>query len=194
MAEFVMYEGRQVSTRSDLGRELMKHEKPDNWTPEGNPYPKAMYKAARDEKGKIRVVADEPFSGVMAADEYNRALERAKMFNRNCYLEVKSYEEHMKAKAQGWRDHPTEAVEYFEAGEREIGNVTANRAFHDSKMSEKAQAEAAAADAATEFHVPAIPESRSVKLADRVDPATYEVPPAAVKRPPGRPKRVQPVA
>lgn len=168
---FVWYEGRQVSTASDLGKELMKHERPANYRPEDNLYPRAMYKASRDENGKIRVQADEPDPNSMAPDAYNRALGRVQAFNRQNFMSVPSFEEHMKMRERGWRDNPTEALAYFDEQERNVGNLAAERAFKDKRMSELAQKEAAEADAATEFHLPEIPE----------------------KRKPGRPK-VQPAA
>ena len=168
---FVWYEGRQVSTASDLGRELMKWEMPKNRDKEANRYPAAMYKAERDEKGKIKVQADEPDGNAMTPDEHNRALNRAQAFNRRNFKTVNSFEEKMKAREQGWRDNPTEALAYFEEQEKNVGNLAAERAFKDKRMSELAQKEAAEADAATEFHLPEIPE----------------------KRKPGRPK-VQPAA
>ena len=157
---FVWYEGRQVSTASELGKELMKHEKPANYRPEDHPYPRAMYKAARDEKGKIRVLADEPDGNAMSPDEFNRALGRVKMFNLKNYKQADSYEEHMKLRVQGWRDNPTEALAYFEAEEKNVGNLAAERAAKDIKMSDLAQKEAVEADAETEFHLPEIPEKR----------------------------------
>lgn len=172
MPEFVMYEGRQISTRSDLGRELMKHEKPSNWTPEANQYPKALYKAFRNDKGKIACMASEQIEVGINADADARALQRVKQFNNACFKEVPSFEEHMKAKEQGWRDHPDDAIAYCEEQEKAISTSAAERAGADRWMGEQARAEAQAADDATEFHVPEVPE----------------------KRKPGRPKKTESVS
>jgi hypothetical protein len=50
------------------------------------------------------------------------------------------------------------ALDALEKSEQAIAEAAANRAFHDRRMSEKAQREADAADAATAAHLPSIPE------------------------------------
>ena len=50
------------------------------------------------------------------------------------------------------------AVEAYDAQQREFAALAANRAYQERRMSPAAQAEAAAYDAETDGHVPAIPE------------------------------------
>ena len=154
----VMYNGFPVSTASDLGKEVMKHERPASYRPENNPYPRMMYKAHRNSKGKIACFEDTPLPHAFDPAALNREYDRVQYFDRKCQLEVKTFEDHMEAKNQGWRDHPTEAIEYAETLEKDVSRAAAERAYADSKMSEQAQAEAAEVDASTEFHVPFIPE------------------------------------
>ncbi len=70
---------------------------------------------------------------------------------------------------QGWvAGHPQDALDRFEAEEQTVSNEATYRAAADLKLSESAQAEAAAYEASTPLHVPEVPE---------------------VKRKPGRPKK-----
>lgn len=62
-------------------------------------------------------------------------------------------------KSRGFRETPLEALDLLHAEDARIAELAAERAFHETRMSEKAQAEAAAVDAATGDHVPVIPET-----------------------------------
>jgi hypothetical protein len=74
---------------------------------------------------------------------------------------VRSSDEYHKAVGQGWCDHPSHALEQFERFEQELGNAAGNRAFHDLRMSEKAQKEAADYEKTVPLqHVPEIPEAK----------------------------------
>ena len=66
-AGFILYDGAPVSTTSELGKELVKWEtrvRNPRWTPEGNPFPKMLYKAEHRKDGKrsVHEVFDHLFS------------------------------------------------------------------------------------------------------------------------------------
>ena len=161
MANQVMYDGRWISTDTNMGKEVLKFEQP-HYNPAANPYPKMMYKAAMTPNGKVRVMeAAVDFAGQIWKDaELSKEQDRIEFFNRKNQLTVHSEEEHKKALNEGWRNHPDDALKHYEERERSTGNAAAERAAKDSKMSEAAQAEARAADDATEFHLPEIPEKK----------------------------------
>lgn len=73
---------------------------------------------------------------------------------------VRSSDEYYKAVGQGWCDHPDKALEQFEREEENIGNLAAERAYTDLRMSEPAQREAESYEKTVSTHVPVIPESR----------------------------------
>ncbi|HEX2594754.1 MAG TPA: hypothetical protein VHL34_24840 [Rhizomicrobium sp.] len=73
---------------------------------------------------------------------------------------VRNSDEYYKALGQGWCDDPAEALERFERAEETIGNLAAERAAQDLKMSALAQEEAAAYEKTVSTHVPVIPEAR----------------------------------
>jgi hypothetical protein len=135
--------GLIITEESELGKELAKWEQhPGRITQNpGNPYkyrpfPKMVYKAIKRDDG--RIVCNDPH------DE---------QFSRRCQFIVKSEAELEKANRDGWRNTPTEAMEYAEGLERDIAQAAAEAAFHAQRMSEKAQAELAKADAENFEHV-----------------------------------------
>lgn len=103
------------------------------------PFPKCLYKAIRSETGKV-VCIDinpatlEPWSGTT--------------------LVVKSQVECDRALAQGWRESPPAAHEYYDRIEKEISTAAAEANYSAQRMSTKAQRERAAREAATLEHVP----------------------------------------
>lgn len=156
----VRYGGIQVSTATEMGKELLKWERKPGYNPANHPYPKMMYHAKLAPNGKAKVFEDVPQSYGHTPDALTREFLRVEAFNRECQKTVVDEASHKEALNAGWRDTPQEALEQFELEQRKIGNLAAERAYSDSKMSEKAQAEAAAADAETEFHLPEIPVKR----------------------------------
>jgi hypothetical protein len=122
-----------------MAQEMAKWEKPYHY----EPYPRMLYKAARREDGVVMVL--DPQNEQWSAQNYRT---------------VKDEREEQKLLEMGWRGSPQEALDLFEAKERAIGNETANRHYHDSKMSPAAQAEAAEADRSTHRHVPEVPAKR----------------------------------
>lgn len=147
-----------------LAEELAKWEQhrtkyvPDDMVP-GNPYvyrpyPRAMYKAVKKANGKV-VCMETPPNSYAYLDEksYERACLEVESFNRQCYSEVKSEEEHKKARNEGWRDTPTEALQFFEACEQAIGNAAAEANWGAKRMSARAQDELKQANEQTHEHV-----------------------------------------
>jgi hypothetical protein len=111
-----------------------------------------MYKARRNERtGKIACV-----------DPQDQA------FSRSCFVTVGNEEELEKRLRDGWRENPTEAIEAHNQELRGIAEASANRAYEDLRLSEKAQAEAKRKDAELGdgiSHNPEIPEDRLDKSA-----------------------------
>ena len=161
MANQVMYDGRWISTDTTMGKEVLKFQQP-NYNPDANPYPKMLYKAAMSPSGQVRVFEKRPDMALNSWKdaELQRENDRCDFFDRANQKTVGNESEHKEALNQGWRDHPDDALKHYEERERSIGNAAAERAHRDSKMSEAAQAEAKAADDATEFHLPEIPEKK----------------------------------
>ena len=154
-----MYDGRWISTASDLGKEVMKFEN-RVLSDHEKQWPRMMYKAERAPNGKVKCMEDALVPSSIPDAQISKEESRIDAFNRANMLTVKSFEEYMNAKDRGWSDGPNEAVAAFEMNQIAIGNAAAERALSDSKMSEKAQAEAAVVEASTEHHVPVIPEKK----------------------------------
>lgn len=62
-------------------------------------------------------------------------------------------------KSRGFRETPLEALALLHRQDTEIATLAAERNFHESRMSEQAQREAAIVDASTGNHVASIPET-----------------------------------
>lgn len=135
---------------------------------EAGRWPVMLFKAERipghlPGAGKLSVGVETPrrnmFPGGQAGDDgWMQAREAADQFAFGNQLIAKDEAEYKRAKANGWADSSAAALELAERREREVSQAAAERAFVDSKMSEKAQAEAAALDASTFEHQPEIPE------------------------------------
>ena len=167
MSSYLMYDGAKVSTESHLGKELLKWERPADYRPENHPYPKMLYRAKHRPDGRRSVMetVDSVVGGYPGA---------AEQWSRQCQLTVQDDYEKQRAYEQGWRDTPREAIELLEQRDNVVSTATAERHASDLRMSEKAQAEAAAADQTTLKHLPEIPETK-------------------VRRKPGPKPKVQPV-
>jgi len=127
-----------ITPESELGKEMAKWNKPYRF----EPFPQMLYRAQRRTDGVVLVLDpnDETFS-------------------RSCWLVVHDERERQRELERGWRESPAEALALFEARACDIADEAARRAAADQRMSEKAQAEAAAADAATPEHVPEVPQA-----------------------------------
>jgi len=149
---YIWYDGARISTESQLGKELLKHEKKPDWTPERNPFPKMLYRAQHRPDGRrsIGEANDSLFGGAPGA---------AEQWARRCQLTVYDETEMTKAFESGWRATPQQALDYLEAQDNAKSNITAERHYKDARMSEPAQREAAAADQAAGLkQVPEVPE------------------------------------
>ena len=72
---------------------------------------------------------------------------------------VQDEQEERNMASRGFVRGPDHAVEALEASERELARAAAERAYSDQRMSDKAKAEAVAADESTIAHLGAIPET-----------------------------------
>lgn len=147
---------------SEYAKELKKWNTPKRhggFGPDGyERYPQMLYKAFRDENGQTKCMEPPPQAyEFLTMPEFMRAEARAMAFTNKCQITVKSDAEYDRARAEGWRDTPGDAIAYFEAQQREIADAAAEEQFRVRKMSEKSQAEFADANAATADHVVEVP-------------------------------------
>lgn len=75
------------------------------------------------------------------------------------YTEATSEAHARNLESQGYRNGQVAAIKYVTDQEQEFALLAANRAAGDRKMSEKAQMEAARADAESIGHLPSVPET-----------------------------------
>jgi hypothetical protein len=103
-------------------------------------FPKMLYKAVDS-------------GGAPVCDPFTRPTECSKIVNDPRDLQ--------KALEAGWRESPDESIEFAKGRNKQTAVAAAERAYSDSKMSAKAQEEAAAYDKAQgmDQHVPVIPEA-----------------------------------
>ncbi len=137
--------------------------------PPGNPahllagkrFPKMLYKAQQSEwaGGKWATGAAIPRRAVGETDtDWQRRIEAVHRFAESCQLVVNDEVEYSRAHEAGWRDSAQEAMAFHEARANTESLGAAERAATDRHMSEKAQAEVAAAEAEHFGHLPEIPE------------------------------------
>lgn len=139
-----------ITPDSEMGKEMARWEKPYRF----EAYPKMLYMAQQRPDGRASVaeVDDRIFGGHPGS---------AEAFTSRCQRIVRSEDELIRARGEGWRDTQAEAMERHESKARSIADVAAARHYEDRNMSEKARAEAQAADdAAGMDHVPAVPVAR----------------------------------
>lgn len=171
--------GIQIAPESALGQELAKWEQP-NYNPANHPYPKMLYKAfVRPSDGRNVCMAPPVHPYGYTPEAYQAASIEVEDFNRRCQKIVKDEAEEAIAKGQGWRNSAREAVEALDQEQIEFGNIAAEAQFQARRMSEKAQAELAAADAQTHAHVVDVQparrrRTRTRKPAPAVRPVTQE--------------------
>lgn len=167
MAATVRYNGVDVSTATELGKELLKWERKPGYNPRNHQYPMMLYKAVKCADGVVRATKDEPSQydytketmGLMQRDA-----DAARAFNLSNQKTVMNEDDHAIARGQGWCESMAEAVKHYEQKvEFKLQDATAQRLIDDRNMSEKARAEARAAEVATEEQVPMIPIARTLK-------------------------------
>lgn len=153
---YLYYDGARVNRESSLGKELLKWERPADYNPANHPFPRMLYRAQHRADGRRSVgeVLDSVCGGYPGA---------AEQWSRRCQLTVNDEAEMSKAFESGWRATPQEALEYLEARDNAASNATAERHASDSRMSEKAQREAAEADSKTLKQLPELPAQPTVK-------------------------------
>lgn len=131
------------------------------YDPKQHVYPRMVHKAYKRDDGRIMYGAPEPHpSHFKEASDYWAAMTTMEHTNRKCQRIVNSDREYEEARVDGWRDTPTEALNYLKGLEDDISRAAAERHFDDRRMSEKAKAEAAAVDEATDQHVAEVPEKK----------------------------------
>lgn len=162
--------GIQRSSESEYEREMARWNTPRNREVPGQPgvygfgpvgiekYPQMLYKAFRDDNGQIKCMEPPPpLHMYLSMPEYQRAEAIAKAFTDKCQTTVRSDGEYEKARSEGWRDTVALALEHAHALEREIADAAAEEQYRVRKMSPKAQAELAQANAETDAHVVEVP-------------------------------------
>lgn len=132
----------------------------------GNPYtyrpfPKMLYRA-ETYKGVAACMAAPPSADEYRnPGEYQQADESARRFTDRCQRIVQDESEESRAKEDGWRNDPKEAIEYLEARTREVSRAAAERNYADRNMGElaKREVEAVMTESGGE-HLPVMPEKR----------------------------------
>ena len=125
----------------------------------GEIYPRMMYMAHQGSNGKWAVSGEQPSRFLFPDDNsWDRACQEAIRFSESCQRIVYDESEYRKARDDGWRDNPTEAMEFRDSLEKAISTAAAERNYRDRNMSENAKAEVAAAEAEHFGHLPEIPE------------------------------------
>jgi hypothetical protein len=127
------------------------------------PYPKMLYRA-EEFNGKVCCMAAAPDSYEFKDPrEFDRAQQAAEKFTDRCQKIVGNEAEHKRAMESGWRESPTEAVEYLLARNAARSEAAAHLAYEDRNLSEPAareRAEELAAAHARGEHLAEVPEKR----------------------------------
>lgn len=124
----------------------------------GNPYvyrpfPKTLFKAHANPRHGGQMMWREPEPHPYAfsrPEEHAHAVLAAAAFNASCLVEVKDEREMQKYLEMGWRKEPSEAMEFVEQKRDANFQAAGERNYADRNMSEKAKAEIAAAEAASD--------------------------------------------
>jgi hypothetical protein len=126
------------------------------------PYPMMLYKASKGSDGIFRCLEDEPDPLLFEKpDAFQRAVDRTRRANEAATMIVGSKDEEEKARGNGWRRNPTEAMDFCKGLEDDMARAAAEAAASVRKMSPKAQDEYTAAEAASAEHVTDVtPESK----------------------------------
>lgn len=131
------------------------------------PYPRMLYKAQENplsHKYEVVMARD-----VISLDKTTVILDAAQ-FNQSCQLTVNDEREYQNAKADGWRDTPKLAMEYYEGREQELAVAAAVRAYEDRNMGSAAKAESAEFESRTPEHVAEIPVKKRRGRPPKVHP------------------------
>ena len=163
----VTYNGMQISTATDFGKEVAKWERKPGWNPSAHQYPKMLYRAEKCRDGVIRATMEEPSQYDYTKDTMGlmqRDMDQARNFNTSHQITAQNEDHHALLRGQGWCESMAEAVKHAEQHvEFKLQDAHAARLIDDRNMSEKARTEARAVEVSTEGYVPEIPVSRTVK-------------------------------
>lgn len=121
-------------------------------------YPWMLYKAQKINGKHLVFKPEPPRESFPTDDQWRRSCEMVAQFNQSQTRTVNNPDEHEKARRDGWRDNPTEALAFLDGLENDIAKAAAHRAYEDRNLSEKAKAEVAKIDAEHFEHLPEIPE------------------------------------
>lgn len=157
--------GIVLNDESEYAKELKRWNTPKRlggYGPDGyEPFPAMLYKAFRHENGQTQCMEPPPQMYEFAdMPSFMRAEAKAKAFTDRCQLTVRSQAQFDIEYANGWRKTAEDAIAHFEALQREIADAAAEEQFRVRRMSDAAQRELAAANAATEDHVVEVPIPR----------------------------------
>ena len=152
----------QWPAASNFGKEMRRWDTPKSrggMKPDGfERFPQMLYMARElPGSGRWGTNVPEPPRYMYATDAaWTNAIAEADKFNRTCQRIVKNEQEYARARDEGWRDSPTDALKHREALDTAISDAAAHRHFEDRKLSERAQAEARAVDEDSFEHVPEV--------------------------------------
>lgn len=118
--------------------------------------------------------------------DQTRVILSAEQFNSSCQLVVNDERELERARSDGWRKSPKEAMERWDNIQHEIAVAAAERNYTDRNISDAAKAEVAAVEQKSVKHIAEIPESY-------VPPKAVEVAAPKAKRPYKRKVKPAPV-
>jgi len=139
-----------ISPESEAGKELAKWEAPKRqggMRCDGYEAFPAMLYRAHLRNGKCRCLVN-PMTYRTEAEQLDAAA-----FNTSCIRIVKDEAEYRLARGSGWWDSAQAAIEACEHEQLAIADLAAERAFHDQRLSQKAQAEVQAVERQTDEHV-----------------------------------------
>lgn len=143
------------SEESGYIKELRKWEQ-RGYDPAKHPFPRMLYKAQQNpisNKYEVLLKAD-----VISADRTVVLLDK-EQFNASCQLTVNDEAEFRRARDNGWRETPQEAIDHHEALQNAIAEAAAHRAYEDRNMGEKAKDHIAKVEEKTgSQHVAEVPE------------------------------------
>lgn len=126
-------------------------------------YPQTLYKAFRNENGKAMC---RDISDLYTNDPVLQA--KAIAFTKKCEYVVRTEDEYQRALREGWRDTQQQALDLFEAQQRDIAQAAAEAAFAVQRMSDKAKAEYERHDAETEGPAVDVPAPKKAPKGTRV--------------------------
>jgi hypothetical protein len=119
------------------------------------PFPRMLYKPQPHPlSGRFMVSLDRDEISL----DKTRVIVDAQAFNASCQLVVNDENEMERAKGHGWRETQGEAMAWHEGELDRLAHAAADRNRDDSRMSEKAKAEADAIDRTLDGHRGEIPE------------------------------------